>query len=77
MTKVTFTAHSAKQLSKQIDAAEAVIPDLSINFGREGNRGTWFIHGAYGSQLKTGLSFHSLVSEAQKRADCASESIDF
>lgn len=71
----TFTAVNAKQLSKQLDEAEAIQPRLCMNFGRHDD--TWWAHGADGRNPCQGLTFRDLVSLAQKRFDEAQESAEF
>ena len=34
---------------------------IHLNWGREGSRSTWYIHGKYGMGLKTGLRFYEII----------------
>ena len=68
-----FTAQNSKTLCAQVDRFNSLHPsaDLSVSWGREGKRGTWFAHGAYGGNLKTGLTFDEVVAFVQDQADAA------
>lgn len=63
-----FSATNAKQLDQQTDRFTADHPDFVFNFGREGELGTWYAHGAYGAMLRTGMSFDDLVKYANEMA---------
>ena len=65
-----FTAMNSKTLCLQVDRFNSLHPsaDLSVSWGREGKRGTWFAHGAYGRDLKTGLTFDEVVAYVQGKA---------
>ena len=66
MTTTTITATNARQLVQQIDAT-----GIPFNFGREGARRTWFVNGAWGANVRTGLSFSDVVDAAQQAVDDA------
>ena len=65
-----FTATNSKILNDQIDKFNASHPsaDLIVSWGREGKRGTWFAHGAYGRDLRIGLTFDEVVAYVQGKA---------
>jgi hypothetical protein len=74
MTSFHFTATTSAQLSKQIDKAAVLLSDgFIVNYGREGNRPSWWIHSKHGANLTTGLSFPDLVKEIQRRFDAAAD----
>lgn len=68
-TKFIFTARNAATLSRQVDEAAKIAPDFSVNFGRQGPTRTWFSNGAWGGDVRTGMSFDDLVSDIQGRFD--------
>ena len=71
-----ITASNSATLSKQVDRFNA-LPDIEsfehrkcfCNWGREGKRGTWFVHGTYGKNAKTGCSFSDVVDYVQSDID--------
>jgi len=68
MNKFEFNARNGEQLSKQIDDS-----GLTINFGLEGNKSTWFAHAEYGARLKTGLTFEGVVNYCNEEAAADAE----
>ena len=71
MQSFTFTAVNSKQLSAQLDQFNETLPQehrLYLNWGRQGGS-RWFANSQWGSDTKTGLSFHEVVEYVQRKAD--------
>lgn len=80
MTRFVITATNSATLSKQLDRFNATVDEkdaIHCNWGREGKRGTWFAHSAWGHNLRTGLAFHDVVKYVQDEIDtCQSDPLD-
>lgn len=73
---IEFTARNGKQLSRQIDEANAALGEnpITVAFGKavSGDR-LWYVHGEGGRDLKTSMRFEDLVAEVRRRFDTALE----
>lgn len=73
MTNTIITARNSKQLSAQIDAANAKLSAMgaeieNIGYGKAiSGPKLWYVNGIGGSNLKTGLTFDALVREIDRR----------
>lgn len=75
MTKAfEITARNSAHLSLQMDRFNAGRADqVHVNWGREGDRRTWYAHAEFGRGLKTHLSFAEVVDYVQRQIDLALE----
>lgn len=66
-----IAAANSKQLLAAVQAHNTAHPDghVAVNWGREGNKSTWFAHAEHGSRLKTGLRFSEVVDYVNREIE--------